>query len=36
MKHLAIAIIGWAAAIFVLGLLARVMWAIFMIGWGVL
>ena len=36
MKAIAIAAIGWAACLFALGLLARVMWWIFMLGWGVI
>jgi hypothetical protein len=35
-KTLAIAVLGWAACVLALGVIARVMWVIFMIGWGVI
>jgi len=35
-KNLAIAIIGWTACVFALGLIARVTWLVFMIGWNLI
>jgi hypothetical protein len=36
MKGLAVSILLWAGCTLALGLIARVMWSIFIIGWGLL
>lgn len=36
MKSIAIGIVIWGGSLFLLGLFARLMWLIFMLGWGVL
>lgn len=36
MKSIAIAALAWAFSVFALGLIARVTYMVFMIGWGLL